>query len=173
MYSQSGLAQPQNSRRGRCWWASPPAGTRGKLTAQQEGSQAGSADGAVDTVPTTVQSWGVCGPGKRSFVRQYWLMSVTAHLYLHTTFHYPNNFHKLWFLSFSPQCFLCPEWRDSGDADHSTDCPFRNVPGGRGGWYGVGTEARLLFANLAGHWEHEGESMGIAPGWAPPRHPGS
>ena len=41
------------------------------------------------------------------------------------------------------------------------------------GWYGVGTEARLLFANLAGHWEHEGESVGIAPGWAPPRHPGS
>lgn len=36
---------------------------------------------------------------------------------------------------------------------------------------GEGTEARLLCANLAGHWEHEGESVGIAPGLAAPSHP--
>lgn len=63
-------------------------------------------------------------------MRQYWLVSVTAHLHLHTTFHRPNNFHKPWFLSFSPQCFLCPEWQAPGDGDHSTDCASRNIPEG-------------------------------------------
>ena len=65
----------------------------------------------------------------------------------------------------------------------STVLPLSRVAGSRGWWsqyrlrpqerpWGWGTEARLLFANLAGHWEHEGESMGITPGWAAPRHPG-
>lgn len=111
---------------------------------------------------------GVHGPERRSFVRQHWFVSVTACLHLHTTFHHSNNFHQPWFLSSSPQCFLFPEWWAPGDGDHSTDFPSTNVPG-LGGVY---TEARLLCANLAGHWEHEGERVRIAPGWAAPRHPG-